>query len=494
MKNKVIDKLFLPLNLLIILLGLVLRFRAFLTGRSLWLDEAMLALNILNRSFGGLFQQPMEYGQSSPIGYVVSVKAFTLILGNSEYALRFYSLLAGCLALILMAVISKDILGKTGSLIALTLFAFNPQLIYYTSETKQYISDVVMTIILLWLLQRQLKIQATCRDFVLLGLAGTLILWFSHPIVFVAGGVGITLFIHYWKNNDRERLLATSLCGLAWGASLIVLYFVNLRHLASSDLLLGYWQEGFLELSMQWFASTWKGYLDIPLATGANAVVVFFLFVIGLVFLFKKNWQIGTAIILTLTLALVASALHKYSLLGRMVLFTAPFFALAASAGMEGIASLFKSKHLALTVQLLLAIYLIWAPFGVSVDEFLHPKFREDIRPTLEYLRDYKKDNDVIYVYYNAGPAFRFYAPKLHLDDSNYIIGNDHSSDPSAYYDELEKLSGEKRVWLLFSHVYEKDDFNEMDYILSDANQIGKKIREFRVSGTSVYLYLYTFQ
>ena len=66
----------------------------------------MLALNILNRSFGGLFQQPMEYGQSSPIGYVISVKAITLLLGDSEYALRLYSLIAGCFALMLMALIS----------------------------------------------------------------------------------------------------------------------------------------------------------------------------------------------------------------------------------------------------------------------------------------------------------------------------------------------------------------------------------------------------
>ncbi|HET9914043.1 MAG TPA: hypothetical protein VFQ13_19270, partial [Anaerolineales bacterium] len=76
------------------LFGILLRVRQFLTGRSLWVDEAMLALNIVHRNFGGLLQQPMEYGQSSPIGYVFSVKIFNLLLGDSEYALRFFSLLA----------------------------------------------------------------------------------------------------------------------------------------------------------------------------------------------------------------------------------------------------------------------------------------------------------------------------------------------------------------------------------------------------------------
>jgi uncharacterized membrane protein len=281
-ENSALDKLYSSSILLIIFMGLVLRVRFFLTGRSLWLDEAMLALNILHRSFGGIFQQPMEYGQSSPIGYVISVKAITLIFGDSEYALRLYSLIAGCLALILITIVSRNALGKAGSLIVLVLFAFNPELIYYTSETKQYISDVITTLMLIWLLQRQISIQATNKDFVLFGVAGAVILWFSHPIVFVAAGVGITLFLHYWMNKDRERQFATILCGLAWGISLIILYFVNLRHLASSELLLSYWQEGFMELRLGWFVYIWQGFVEKPLDFEANALVVFMFFIIGL--------------------------------------------------------------------------------------------------------------------------------------------------------------------------------------------------------------------
>ena len=492
-EKSVFEKLYQPLFLLTIFMGLILRIRSFITGRSLWLDEAMLALNILNRSFGGLFQQPMEYGQSSPIGYVISVKAITLIFGDSEYSLRLYSLIAGCFALILIAIVSRNTLGKAGGLIALVLFAFNPDLIYYSSETKQYISDVITTLILIWLLQRQLRIQATKKDFVFLGIAGAIILWFSHPIVFVAAGVGITLFLHYWINKDRERQLATMLCGLAWGISLILLYFVNLRHLASSELLLSYWQEGFMELKLGWFVSIWQGFVEDPLGFRVNAFVVFVFFIVGLSYLTKQKWQMSSVIIITFTLAFIASGLHKYSLLGRMMLFAIPLIVIVITAGIAGIGSLFKHRYLSLALQILCILYFMWMPFKVSLDEFVEPTYREHIKPTLEYLVDYKRDGDLIYVYYSTGPAFRFYSPKFGLDKPDPIIGKDHSNEPENYYDEINALKGNGRVWFLFSHIYEKDGFNEKDFIMEYVDEVGEKIREYRVPSTSIYLYLYEF-
>jgi hypothetical protein len=480
---------------MLILLGLIFRVRFFLTGRSLWLDEAMLALNILHRSFAGLLDQPMEYGQSSPIGYVFSVKALTLLLGDSEYAFRLYSLLVGCAVLLLMALFFKRHLGKMGALVSIALFAIGPHLVYYSAEVKQYIGDVAASLIFIMIAFQLIDEQATLKRFLLWGGVGALLLWFSHPAVFSAAGVGVTLLLHYWVSKNRTKLTWAMLCGAIWGISLVALYFVNLRHLASSELLLDFWQEGFMPLPpwmhLGWFAQTWQALLHDPLGITANPMIVFFIFAAGIYFLFRRDWRFGTVLCLPLVFALLASGLHKYSLIGRLLLFTTPAFILALGAGIDGLGSLFKNRYLALSIQIAAALYLFIAPFQVSMDGFLHPKYAEHIKPTMEYLRDHRKDGDLIYIYYNAGPAFRFYAPKYRMDSSEYRIGNDRSANPLAPFNEVDALIGHKRVWLIFTHVYENGAFNERDFILTAVDQAGKKKREYRVPETSVYLYFY---
>jgi hypothetical protein len=51
--------------------GVLLRVIAYLKDRSMWFDEAMLAHNIVTRSFAGLVK-PLDYAQGAPVGYLPS--------------------------------------------------------------------------------------------------------------------------------------------------------------------------------------------------------------------------------------------------------------------------------------------------------------------------------------------------------------------------------------------------------------------------------------
>jgi len=55
----------------LILLGLVLRLRQYLLGRSVGLDEAMLALNIVGRDYAGLWKT-LDYNQGAPVAFLLA--------------------------------------------------------------------------------------------------------------------------------------------------------------------------------------------------------------------------------------------------------------------------------------------------------------------------------------------------------------------------------------------------------------------------------------
>lgn len=85
----------------ITLLGISLAIYQFFYNRSLWNDEAALALNIIDKSFSQLLQ-PLDYKQVAPIAYLFVEKFLTLLMGKSEYALRIFSLVAFILSILSM--------------------------------------------------------------------------------------------------------------------------------------------------------------------------------------------------------------------------------------------------------------------------------------------------------------------------------------------------------------------------------------------------------
>jgi uncharacterized membrane protein len=220
-------------TLLLILLGGLLRVRQYLTGRSLWSDEAMLALNIVNRDFAGMFK-PLDYDQGSPIGFLLVEKIFSAILGESEFALRLFPLIVGLISLWLFYLLLKQITSGFGLLTALALFAFNPRLIYYSSEVKQYILDMAVTISLLLLAAPVFGTSPRKKDFIRLAIGGLIALWFSHPATFVLAGIGFALLIIYLQKHDTSNLGFVIGMGLLWVLEIILLYMLILKDLSQN--------------------------------------------------------------------------------------------------------------------------------------------------------------------------------------------------------------------------------------------------------------------
>ena len=146
-------------------------------------------------------------------------------------------------------------------------------------------------------------------------------------------------------------------------------------------------------------------------------------------------------------------------------------------------------------ITLAFAGFLIFGPLRTSLGYFVEPKYYEHIRPSMQTLQEEWRPGDMLYLSNGAVPAFAFYEPLYGLAQTDYVSNpRADYQDPDRISSQLESLKGKARVWVLMSHVYEKGGFSEKDYILEDLKQIGRMKREFRMPGTSVYLYLFDLQ
>ncbi len=455
-------------------LGLALRLRQYLANRSLWLDEAMLALNIIHKNVWELFGK-LDYEQGAPLGFLLLEKLAATLFGDGERALRLLPLLAGCASLMLFYVLAREILHPPALLTALALFALSPTLIYYSSEVKQYALDVFFTVLLFCLFTRH---ASPIPNYHLL-LAGIIAPWFSHPAIFVLAAIGLTLLI-----QNRRSPLSTLAMGAGWLVSFGVLYLISLRKLSENEFLRGYWQEYFRVNPL----NALLGLFANPGGLTAYAPVLLTALLLGAGMLLVREKKAAGSLLLVLAFAWAASWAQVYPFAGRMILFLIPLIYIVLAAAVDLLWSISpRPRFFAPLLALSLAGFLLYSPLMVSAERFIHPKYPEHIRPTIEYLNANHQPGDALYVYNWALPAFRYYA----RPDMEYVAGRLHADDPQALLTELDQLKGQRRVWILFSHVYERGEYNERDWMLTHLNQIGERRRQFIEPGTSVYLYLY---
>ena len=480
----------------ILLLGFVLRLRQYLTGRSLWLDEAMLALNIVKRDFPGLFQ-PLDYDQGAPIGFLVVEKIFNALFGEHEFVLRLFPFVVGVAALGLFYLLLHCTTSGIGLMAGLALFAVSPELIYYSSEVKQYILDVAFTILLLYLAFPLLAGQTEKRHYAYLGLAGILVLWFSHPALFVLAGIGLSVLIQALQKRERSQINIVIALGATWLINLGLLYIVSLRNLTQNRFLREYWQENFIPVppwsDWKWFGTFFSGLLQDQIGISASAWLVFVLLVLGFISLFKKNKAYAGVFITIFFFASLASTLWLYPLGGRFSLFLVPVVIILIGQSIDALEhKLHTKRSWSTVVALLVGAYLLFAPVSESFGNFSNPKYYEHIRPSMAALAENWQKGDTIFVSHGAVPAFRFYADRYGLRGVAYqsSAASDYL-EPGNLHAHIEPLDGEARVWVLISHVYENEDFNEKDFLLNYLDTIGNKKREFRSESTSVYLFLY---
>ncbi|MDP2922509.1 MAG: hypothetical protein Q8O30_02150 [Candidatus Omnitrophota bacterium] len=464
-------------------IGILLRLKPYLCNRSLWLDETFLALNIVNRSFLELLQ-PLSYIQVAPIGFLMIEKSLVHFFGNNEYALRLFPFLCGVTSLFLFYKVAKHYIETKAIPIAIGLFAFLPPLIYYSSEVKQYSSDVMVTLFLLvtaiYIQPRKLNILRIA----LFGFIGATAIWFSHPAMFSLAGMGVISVLFCLIHKEWSKLLRLLVVYLIWTSSFIILYYVSLNASVHNKAQINAFDAVFMPFppNPQWLVNAFFGIFSVTAHLPLKGIAAL-AFLYGCITAFLKKKLEFLSFLLPMFLVLIASAFHKYPFEGRLLLFFVPIVVLFIAEGVEQIRV--KANIAGVIIIGLLFLFPLHNAFKI-VTRFVG---REEIKPVMNYVKEHRSKGDILYIYYGSETAFQYYAKKYGFDENSYVKGISSRDNWVNYINDLNKLRGNKRVWILFSHVCRWKGVDEGKFFLYHLNIIGTQLDVFKSQGTMVCLY-----
>jgi hypothetical protein len=480
------------LSWIIIGLGIILRFRQYLFNRSLWLDEAYLAVHIVDKSFSELLFKPLlkPFAAFAPPGFLAVEKLLFNVFGNSEYVLRLFPFFAGIISLFLFYRVAKRLMSPKVIPIALIIFAVSGPLIYYSSEVKQYSSDVFIAL-LLYLATLDIRSKGlTVLRVVKFSIIGAVAIWFSHPAVFILAGVGTSLTLFSLKDKEWSKFLRLLIVCSVWIFSFVIFYFVSLQDIAKNESLINFFGYSYMPLppthlwEIRWFIDTFYDvFKNLGIFLYGIAALVF---LIGCYIMFSEK-KVDFSLLITPTLfALLASGLHRYPFTVRFLLFTAPSIILFIAAGVGEIID--KTRNNSPAIGIVLVVLLLFDPLYFACFHLMKPRTVSEIRPVINYVRKHALSTDLLYLYYGSESAFKYYSNKYGFN-KDYLVAASSISDWRNYVKGLDNLRGEKRVWVIFANVYKMSGVDEEKLFLLHLDCIGTKLVEFKSEGAAAYLY-----
>jgi hypothetical protein len=470
--------------------AVVTRIVPFVYNRSLWLDEAAMADEILRRPASVL--DPGGQLAHLPPAFTWALLQVTHGLGGSEQVLRLLPLVCGLASVALFFILAARLLAPAALVVALLLFAVSDQLVYYSAELKPYAGDVTAALLLLVAAPRLLAARPRAGALASWALLGAAAVWWSHGSVFVLAGVALAATVAAWRARDWPRLIRLSGVYACWAVSIAVLYRLALVHGTRDAGLQYFWGFAFMPIvprsvpDVLWYPDSFIKFFRDPGGFVLPGVAAFAA-IVGGAALWRKDAPACALLLSSIPFVLIASALRVYPTQGRLLLFLVPMALILIAAGVEAVAASPPPHGIAIGAALLLLVAV--PSTATAAFRLFRPLRHEDIKPVLQHVQERWQPGDQIYVYYGALPAFDYYAGRYGLADAPVIRGVASRDDWTRYAADVAGLRGRPRVWIVFSHVYDWGAANEERLVLFWLDRIGTRLDAFQSKQASAYLY-----
>ena len=387
----------------------------------IWGDEAMIANNVIGRSWAELLG-PLENNQVSPILFLWGQSAMIEWFGTSELSVRFLPTVASIVALLSFFAMAKRHFEPLHAILSTGVLAVTYFAIRHGSEFKPYSLDLLASVCVVafgleWIrsgYQRRLLVLGCCAIPVLLGA--------SYPVVFVLGGLVLMVFAGACLRRDKRWMLSSVVIASVLVSCFLAVLLAMVEKQTTTGLQ-DYWQFAFpprepLSL-LAWLVSIHTGNLFAYPIGGENggSAFAFLAFVAGAIVLWKqRKCELLVLLLAPFALTLFAAFLQRYPYGGeaRVAQHLAPMICILAGLGLSYLLqwSPVWVPWRRVGPQLLLVCFMLIGFGGIGRDLVKPYKTKNALRARAIINSSFDYGVEQIYVHANrieVAPNFRWY-------------------------------------------------------------------------------------
>jgi hypothetical protein len=496
-----------------VIAGVILSLTQFLVNRSLWWDEAALALNIIHKNNFELLQ-PLDYAQVAPILFLQIEKLFSIILPDSEYGLRLFPLLCYWASIyFLYQILRKQLNNLYVILIVLSLFVFNYLFLYYSSEVKQYMSDVFTMMCMFYFVQKDYTKER--NKYYILAFAGIIAISLSNVAPIILFTCGIYLAYDYFYITHRRNLFPIASVFATWLGVFLLYYVLFIYEHPTRDFMEQYWTNLRAFLPSNPLSTDFYSFLIECLSEMCTTLYEFDIYVVrliwkiffglfvmaGIVVLVKKK-KIGVLIFVftPLLLHLLLSAFHLYPFFKRLILYAMPGMIILFAYGFYEIITFTTSMLMLKTEKIISFATIACMLFLIGLFVIRgFPFKRFEGRNVIKFVQENIQNTENLYMAFHNIHVLKYYTD-IGIISNNMNILNDMQHELTNECAESWMLKyNNARKQILLELLDKMKTLHGKNWIMPGPESISinehldslgyKKLREFKSAETSVYLY-----
>jgi hypothetical protein len=492
---------------LALLVGLAGQVRVWASDRGLWGDEIYVATNVRSLHWWQM-AGPLAYSQIAPPGWLIEGKLCYRAFGGAEQSLRLVGLLGAVATLVLTAVLARRAIGRAGAVLATSLVAVCPGLLYYAGEFKQYSTEAAAAMVLLLAVGLFVEddppgTRHRGRRTAALASIGLLVMPFSFSAIIVLAGTttgGILVLLSRRRRRDAVALAVAATPAAVLGALMVwrrlsfpipgnqYQIFPNgfpPEHASPSDLL-------------AWPPRMWAGFVADPLAW-RFPIVVLILVLVGLLAMALRGKLAWAGLLSGLGVAAFgAAAVRAYPWEGRIAVYLLAPTLITAAAGVDGLvrAAVHTVRALrsagtagrgtgrgvgravaalvALVVAVPATVVAASPSLADGIEQTRHPRYRDPGRDIFNEVISRVRPGDVIVFYSFSRPVAQWYSYGKQLPTAGFFRLVSAETCQPASVDAA--LAGAKRLWYVRAARFSQDPSDYHQRVLAALHDRGRVV------------------